>query len=157
MGSGPAPRRTAAVTAAAAALLAGALPGCSPGSPSATSGSPSATPGARVTTPPASVTPVTPVAPVAPVAPEQVCTELITLWAGRILDAGEGDDAVRLDYQSMGLSGGQNDILRAVVADARAEQRAKGPAAAHELTDREARRRCADHYRSGAPTGGPWQ
>ncbi|MFF3210402.1 hypothetical protein ACFYYB_07030 [Streptomyces sp. NPDC002886] len=132
MGSGPAPRR--ALAAATTALLAAAPLGCAGGDPAAA--------------PPATS---------APPAPQDVCTRLITHWAGVILDAGEGKDAVRLDYQSMGLSGGQNDILRAVLADARAERDARGPAAARELTAREAERRCADRYRSGAPTGGPWQ
>ncbi|MET9853629.1 hypothetical protein ABZY57_11855, partial [Streptomyces sp. NPDC006450] len=98
-----------------------------------------------------------PPATAAPPAPQELCTRLITHWAGVILDAGDGKDAVHLDYQSMGLSGGQNDILRAVLADARAERDARGPAAARELTAREAERRCAERYRSGAPTGGPWQ
>lgn len=88
--------------------------------------------------------------------PQDLCTSLITHWAGVVLDAGEGRDAVGLDYQAMGLSGGQNDILRAVLDEARAEQRDKGPAAARELTAREAVRRCAERYRSGTPTGGPW-
>lgn len=134
MGSGPAPRRAAA-TAATTASLAVTLLGCAAAGPSGA--------GAGAGTLPA------------PVAPEQVCTQLITHWAGRILDAGE-DDAVHLDYQSMGLSGGQNEILLAVLADARAEQRAKGPAAARELTAREAQQRCAERYRSGIPTDGPW-
>ncbi|WP_327252180.1 hypothetical protein [Streptomyces sp. NBC_01244] len=133
MGSGPAPRRALAA-AATTALLAAAPLGCAGGDP----GPPPATSSA-------------------PTAPQDVCTRLITHWAGVILDAGEGRDAVALDYQSMGLSGGQNDILRAVLADARAERDAKGPAAARELTAREAERRCADRYRSGTPTGGPWQ
>ncbi|MCP3756637.1 hypothetical protein [Streptomyces sp. TBY4] len=133
MGSGPAPRRALAA-AATTALLAAAPLGCAGDGPR----------------PPASATP-------APTAPQELCTRLITHWAGVILDAGEGEDAVRLDYQAMGLSGGQNDILRAVLADARAERDARGPAAARELTAREAERRCADRYRSGAPTGGPWQ
>ncbi|WP_407839688.1 hypothetical protein ACE1OC_30320 [Streptomyces sp. DSM 116496] len=133
MGSGPAPRRALAA-AATTALLAAAPLGCAGGDPEP---------------PPPSTS--------APPAPQDVCTRLITHWAGVILDAGEGEDAVRLDYQSMGLSGGQNDILRAVLADARAERDAKGPAAARELTAREAERRCADRYRSGAPTDGPWQ
>ncbi|MER5485215.1 hypothetical protein ABT024_18575 [Streptomyces sp. NPDC002812] len=133
MGSGPAPLRALAA-AATTALLAAAPLGCAGGDPG---------------TPPSSTS--------APPAPQDVCTRLITHWAGVILDAGEGEDAVRLDYQSMGLSGGQNDILHAVLADARAERDAKGPAAARELTAREAERRCADRYRSGAPTDGPWQ
>ncbi|WP_371615346.1 hypothetical protein [Streptomyces sp. NBC_00454] len=137
MGSGPAPWRAAA-TAATTALLAAALLGCAGPDPS----------GTRPATAPA------------PAAPEKLCTDLIVHWAGVILEAGENpgdDDAGHLDYQSMGLSGGQNDILLAVLADARAEQRAKGPTAARELTAREAQRRCAERYRSGTPTGGPWQ
>ncbi|MFJ7266009.1 hypothetical protein ACIQV3_04960 [Streptomyces sp. NPDC099050] len=133
MGSGPAPRRALAA-AATTALLAAAPLGCAGGDPA--------------TPPPATS---------APPAPQDICTRLITHWAGVILDAGEGRDAVALDYQSMGLSGGQNDILRAVLADARAERNTGGPAAARELTAREAERRCADRYRSGAPTDGPWQ
>ncbi|MFD5145480.1 hypothetical protein [Streptomyces sp. NPDC058401] len=133
MGSGPAPRRALAA-AATTALLAAAPLGCAGGGP--------ATPRPTASAPPA---------------PQDLCTRLITHWAGVVLDAGEGKDAVHLDYQAMGLSGGQNDILRAVLADARAERDAKGPAAAHELTAREAERRCADRYRSGAPTDGPWQ
>ncbi|MGW1775756.1 hypothetical protein [Streptomyces sp. NPDC002104] len=141
MGSGPAPRRALAA-AATTALLAAAPLGCAGGTPGTT---------ARPSAPPA------PRASPAPQAPQDVCTRLITHWAGVILDAGEGRDAVALDYQSMGLSGGQNDILRAVLADARTERDAKGPAAARELTAREAGRRCADRYRSGGPTDGPWQ
>ncbi|MFE4263872.1 hypothetical protein [Streptomyces sp. NPDC056883] len=137
MGSGPAPRRALAA-AATTALLAAAPLGCTGGDPETASAN---------TSPSASAAP----------APQDVCTRLITHWAGVVLDAGEGSDAVHLDYQSMGLSGGQNDILRAVLADARAERDAKGPAAARELTAREAERRCADRYRSGAPTDGPWQ
>ncbi|MGW6707632.1 hypothetical protein ACWGDE_22460 [Streptomyces sp. NPDC054956] len=138
MGSGPAPFRARAA-AATAALLAAAPLGCATGDPSA-----------RDT--PAGTTPAPDATP-----PQRLCTDLITHWAGVILDAGEGQDAVHLDYQAMGLSGGQNEILLAVLADARAAQRAKGPAAARELTAREAERRCADRYRSGVPTGGPWQ
>ncbi|MGT2527839.1 hypothetical protein ACU4GG_12255 [Streptomyces nojiriensis] len=88
--------------------------------------------------------------------PQDLCTALITHWAGVILDADQGRDTVGLDYQAMGLSGGQNEILRAVLDGARAQQRANGPAAAGEFTDREAARRCADRYRTGTPTGGPW-
>lgn len=134
MGSGPAPRRILAA-GATAALLAAAPLGCTHGPPA-----PRPTPAAPRPTP-----------------PQQLCTDLIIHWAGRILDGGENGDAGRLDYQSMGLSGGQNEILLAVLADARAEQRAKGPAAARELIAREAERRCAERYRSGAPTDGPWQ
>ncbi|MFE2289461.1 hypothetical protein ACFXDJ_35480 [Streptomyces sp. NPDC059443] len=149
MGSGPAPRRAAATarTTATAALLAAALLGC------ADTGA--ATPGPSTAGPPSGTQPGAP----EPTPPEGLCTALITHWAGVVLDADAdpGADTGHLDYQSMGLSGGQNEILLAVLADARAEQRAKGPAAARELTAREARRRCAERYRSGTPSGGPWR
>ncbi|MER5727982.1 hypothetical protein ABT084_06415 [Streptomyces sp. NPDC002138] len=162
MGSGPAPRR--ALGACAATLLAATLTGCSGPAPDAASGTP----------PPAAT------AAPRPTPPEDLCAALITHWAGVVLDAesatpaaaptgttgGDGStgdrDPVGLDYQAMGLSGGQNEILRAVLADARAERRAQGPgpdgpAAARRLAAREARSRCAARYRSGTPTGGPWQ
>ncbi|MFJ8014609.1 hypothetical protein [Streptomyces sp. NPDC096339] len=129
MGSGPAPRR-ATTACAATALLAAALLSCGPKT--------SASPAPHTTS------------------PQELCTTLVTHWAGVILDADHGQDAVGLDYQAMGLSGGQNEILRTVLDGARAEQRAKGPAAAREFTAREAARRCADRYRTGTPTGGPW-
>ncbi|MFD7261772.1 hypothetical protein [Streptomyces sp. NPDC059874] len=134
MGSGPAPRR-ATTACAATALLGAALLGCAPNTPASDT--------------PASPAPHT-------TSPQDLCTALITHWAGVILDAGEDRDAIGLDYQAMGLSGGQNEILRAVLDEARAEQRTKGPTAARELTAREAARRCAERYRSGTPTGGPW-
>lgn len=146
MGSGPAPRRASAA-AAATVLLGAALLGCGSG-PRGDSASAGSSAGAA--------SPGTSPAP-EPTAPQRLCADLVAHWAGVILDAGDGPDAVRLDYQSMGLSGGQNDILLAVLDAARAERRDKGPAAARELTAREAERRCAERYRSGTPSGGPWQ
>lgn len=156
MGTGPAPRsartagtatptprnaRTAgaaAVTAAlTAALIAALTLGCSPGTTQAPAPGP-ATPAPRTTS------------------PEDLCTRLITHWSGILLDAKPGEDPVGRDYQAMGLSGGQYDILRAVVAAARTEEQARGRDAGRELVDREARRRCAERYRYGTPTGGPW-
>lgn len=61
------------------------------------------------------------------------------------------------DYQSMGLSNGQYDILRTVLDAARAEKKRQGAAAADHLIDRQARRGCVDWYRSGGPGEGPWQ
>ncbi|MCB5183366.1 hypothetical protein [Streptomyces antimicrobicus] len=101
--------------------------------------------------PGATATPATP-APHS-TSPQELCTSLITHWTAVIL---AGDPQAGLDYQAMGLSGGQNEILRDIVAAARAEQRTGGPDAARALTAREAERRCADRYRSGTPTGGPW-
>ncbi|MGW6688899.1 hypothetical protein [Streptomyces sp. NPDC054961] len=165
MGSAPAPRRASAA-AVTTALLTAALLGCGsgPGTGSgaaSAAGQPSA---ARAGSPPGdpsgssdgTARPGAAPAP-EPTPPQRLCSDLITHWAGVILDAGDGPDAVHLDYQSMGLSGGQNEILLAVLAAARAEGRAAGPAAARELTAREAGRLCAERYRSGVPTGGPWQ
>ncbi|MET9481279.1 hypothetical protein [Streptomyces sp. NPDC006638] len=87
-------------------------------------------------------------------APEDLCARLVTHWARVVLDGGAQAD---LDYQAMGLSGGQNDILRGVVDAARAAEKAHGPAAAGRLVAARAERRCADRYRDGGPTGGPWQ
>ncbi|MFD3544942.1 hypothetical protein ACFWUW_04860 [Streptomyces sp. NPDC058655] len=146
MGTGPAP--ASARTAAAAAALAAALAaGCSGGgAPAAPAGS--AAPGA-------------PTAPRAPAprttSPQELCARLIGHWSGVLLDAGEGRDSVGLDYQAMGLSGAQNDILRAVVSAARAEERTAGRAAGRALAAREAELRCAERHRSGPATDGPWQ
>lgn len=86
--------------------------------------------------------------------PRELCTRLVTQWAHRLLaDGGSGYG----DYQSMGLSNGQYEILRTVLDAARAEQRSNGPDAARELTDRLAERSCTERYRGGVPTGGPWQ
>ncbi|MGI5449206.1 hypothetical protein ACQEVM_26235 [Streptomyces sp. CA-243310] len=133
MGSGPAPPRAAAAWATTA-LLAAALLGCGGGSgPSADAPTPAATP------------------------PQRLCADLITAWAGVLLDAGDGRDAVGLDYQAMGLSGDQYEILRAVLDGARAVRRDEGAPAGRAFGAREAERRCAERHRSGTPTDGPWR
>lgn len=86
--------------------------------------------------------------------PKELCERLISHWARVVLDGGK---QANLDYQAMGLSGGQNQILLDVVAAARAEQKRLGTDAARKLIDRQATVRCAERYRSGTPTGGPWQ
>ncbi|HZX37037.1 MAG TPA: hypothetical protein VFF37_01640 [Streptomyces sp.] len=86
--------------------------------------------------------------------PRELCERLISHWARVVLDGGE---QAGLDYQAMGLSGGQNEILLAVTAAARAEQKRQGAAAARKLIDTQAAARCAERHRSGSPTGGPWQ
>jgi hypothetical protein len=60
------------------------------------------------------------------------------------------------DYQSMGLSNRQYDILRAVVAAARAVRADQGADAAAEFIDRRSRTECAARYRDGGPAKGPW-
>ncbi|MCX5075980.1 hypothetical protein OHA84_10730 [Streptomyces sp. NBC_00513] len=133
MGSGPAPSRVTAAWATTT-LLAAVLLGCGGGvGPSADAPTPAGTP------------------------PQRLCADLITHWAGVTLDAADGTDAVGLDYQAMGLSGDQYEILRAVLDGARAVRRDEGAPAARAFGAREAERRCAERYRSGAPTDGPWR
>ncbi|MFJ7042584.1 hypothetical protein ACIQVC_04195 [Streptomyces sp. NPDC101112] len=83
--------------------------------------------------------------------PERLCARIVSHWSREALD-GDGYG----DYQSMGMSNGQYDILREVVDAARAEQERAGRKAAERLVDEEARTRCAKLYRNGNPTGGPW-
>ncbi|MGW4545753.1 hypothetical protein ACWEN4_05140 [Streptomyces violaceorubidus] len=74
-------------------------------------------------------------------------------WAREMLDGGEPYG----DYQSMGLSNRQYDVLREVVDAARARERDQGAPATKELIDRHVRRTCAGRYRDGGPSVGPWQ
>ncbi|MEU2058720.1 hypothetical protein [Streptomyces sp. NPDC013455] len=83
--------------------------------------------------------------------PAELCTRLVVSWSREVLD---GDTYG--DYQSMGLSGGQYEILRAVVTAARVAERRQGEAAARKLIDRQARRACAERYRDGTPGERPW-
>ncbi|WP_371581013.1 hypothetical protein [Streptomyces sp. NBC_01314] len=84
--------------------------------------------------------------------PEELCAKLVAHWSRQTVD---GDTYG--DYQSMGLSNGQYDILRKVVDAARAEKKRAGSAAAERLIDRRARADCREWYRSGGPGEGPWQ
>ncbi|MFG2948562.1 hypothetical protein [Streptomyces adustus] len=85
-------------------------------------------------------------------APEELCTRLVAHWARQVLDT-----PTYGDHQSMGLSNGQYEILRAVVAAARAERKRQGSSAAVELIDRQTRSACVDRYRSGEPGKDPWR
>lgn len=82
---------------------------------------------------------------------EELCAQLVSHWSREVLDG-----RAYGDYQSMGLSGGQYDILREVVGAARAAKR-QGHADVGELIDREARGKCAVRYRDGGPDEGPWR
>ncbi|MGR6969803.1 hypothetical protein ACU639_09350 [Streptomyces cynarae] len=82
---------------------------------------------------------------------EELCTRIVAYWSRKVLDAHTYGD-----YQSMGLSNGQYEILRTVVDAARAEKRLQGPDAADTLIDRQAREGCAAWYRTGGPSKGPW-
>lgn len=80
-----------------------------------------------------------------------LCTRIVAYWSRRAL----GDDTYG-DYQSMGLSHGQYQILRDVVDAARVTLRHQGSAEAYELIDRQSRRACTERYRHGPPSEGPW-
>lgn len=87
-----------------------------------------------------------------PTSDAELCARIVAHWSRKVLDNGTYGD-----YQSMGLSDGQYEILRHVVDAARAAERRQGTAAADELIDRQARRDCTGRYRHGTPSGGPWQ
>ncbi|MEV6615269.1 hypothetical protein AB0N31_15685 [Streptomyces sp. NPDC051051] len=84
--------------------------------------------------------------------PEVLCARIVAHWSREVLDGGGYGD-----YQSMGLSGGQYEILRSVVDAARAAKEREGARAADELIGRQAREDCVARYRSGTPDGGPWR
>ncbi|MFJ3042411.1 hypothetical protein [Streptomyces tendae] len=88
-----------------------------------------------------------------PLSGAELCVSAVGYWAREMLDGGEPYG----DYQSMGLSNRQYDILREVVDEARAAKRDQGARAAGELIDRRVRPACAAGYRDGGPSRGPWQ
>ena len=86
-----------------------------------------------------------------PTSDVDLCGGIVRHWSRELLDGrGYGD------YQSMGMSGGQYDILREVVDAARAA-RAQGGRDVDTLIKRQAREGCAAWYRSGGPGEGPWR
>jgi hypothetical protein len=80
-----------------------------------------------------------------------LCTKVVAHWSRKVLDSHTYGD-----YQTMGLSNGQYDILRKVVDEARAVRKAQGAEAADELIGRRSREGCRDWYRTGGPSNGPW-
>ncbi|WP_190078713.1 hypothetical protein [Streptomyces daghestanicus] len=119
-----------------AALLAGVLAaGCGPTGP-----------------PPAPASPSAP-SPSASLSPGDLCTRVVAPWVRELLAGGDTYG----DYQSMGLSNRQYDVLREVVDAARAVRDERGDDAAVRSADRLARERCAARYRDGGPSEGPWQ
>jgi hypothetical protein len=84
--------------------------------------------------------------------PQDLCARIVGHWSREVLN----DDTYG-DYQSMGLSNGQYEILREVVDAARAEKRRDGARAADALIERRVEAECAELYRTGTPTKGPWQ
>jgi hypothetical protein len=121
-----------------ALLTGGLLAGC--GTPGAQDAA-TAAPGSASNSPSPGTTP-----------PEALCARIVAYWSREVLDG-----TTYGDYQSMGLSNGQYEILRDVVDTARAQKEKAGRRSAEELIDRETRTACAELYRGGAPTKGPWQ
>ncbi|MGW7257860.1 hypothetical protein [Streptomyces sp. NPDC054834] len=83
--------------------------------------------------------------------PEELCTRVVAYWSRRQLKQDTYGD-----YQSMGLSDGQYDILRDVVDAARAELEHGDADTADRIVDRKARQGCDNWYRTGGPSKGPW-
>lgn len=81
-----------------------------------------------------------------PAPPHELCRELVVYRAGEALD-GDSD----ADHRQQGLSDGQKTILIEVVAEAKAERKRHGEAAARRLIEREAKRRCAALGKDGGP------
>ncbi|MFI2639588.1 hypothetical protein [Streptomyces sp. NPDC018610] len=84
--------------------------------------------------------------------PAELCARVVAHWSRKVLDQDTYGD-----YQSMGLSNGQYEILRRAVAAARPVRRHQGLKAAQDVIDRQVRAGCADRYRDGVPGEGPWQ
>ncbi|WP_217170432.1 hypothetical protein [Streptomyces sp. AC512_CC834] len=88
-----------------------------------------------------------------PMSRAESCESAVGYWAREMLDGHEPYG----DYQSMGLSNRQYDVLREVLATARATRRDQGVRPARELMTRRIRQACAEAYRDGGPSDGPWQ
>ncbi|MFF8730732.1 hypothetical protein ACF073_30275 [Streptomyces sp. NPDC015171] len=86
-----------------------------------------------------------------PASEADLCTLLVVHWAREALDGGTYGD-----YQSMGLSHGQYQILRDAVDAGRVVRRRQGAVAADGLMKRRIRGACVDRYRHGTPSEGPW-
>ncbi|WP_318218135.1 hypothetical protein [Streptomyces sp. SCL15-6] len=87
-----------------------------------------------------------------PASGAELCVRVVAHWSREVLNGGTYGD-----YQSMGLSNRQYDILREVVDAARPVRREQGDRAADELIDRRTRARCAEHYGDGGAGKGPWR
>ncbi|MEV5436301.1 hypothetical protein AB0K80_09750 [Streptomyces sp. NPDC052682] len=128
------PRAALGPVLLASLLLAAPATGCGPPDTARTPATAPAAPAPRTTS------------------PADLCARVVAYWSRRTLDSGTYGD-----YQSMGLSNRQYEILREVVEAARAERERQGPQAADALVGREARERCAGRHRDGGPGKGPWQ
>ncbi|MEU6099661.1 hypothetical protein [Streptomyces flaveolus] len=87
-----------------------------------------------------------------PVSDAELCVRVVAHWSREVLAGGTYGD-----YQSMGLSNRQYDIVREIVDAARPVRREQGDRAADELIDRRTRARCAERYGDGGASKGPWR
>ncbi|MFC0494191.1 hypothetical protein ACFFKE_04310 [Streptomyces mutabilis] len=85
--------------------------------------------------------------------PEELRTTAVRHWARELLDSATPCG----DYQSISLCNRQYDITREVVNAARTAERDRGTRGAETVIGRQPRARCADPYRGGGPTQGPWR
>lgn len=81
-----------------------------------------------------------------------MCARIVAHWAREVLDG-----TAYGDYQSMGLSNGQYDILRDAVDAAHLVRERRGTAAAHDVIDRHVREACAERHHAGGPDEGAWR
>ncbi|WP_424214311.1 hypothetical protein ACN20G_20815 [Streptomyces sp. BI20] len=100
--------------------------------------------------------------------PDSLCVLLLAHWGQRALAAESGTadlDPGALDYQSMGLSGDQYEILRAALAEARTRlPEPGGREAADRVMTARINEGCRLRYSprepsvgpAPVPTGGPW-
>ncbi|MGY0066688.1 hypothetical protein ACWZEH_07620 [Streptomyces sp. QTS137] len=109
-------------------------------------------PSGRAGTPAPSLSSASPASSPSATAPEDVCVRIVTHWAREALDG-----TAYGDYQSMGLSNGQYDILRDAVDAARPTRERQGASAAHDVIGRHVREACAERYRTGGPDEGAWR
>ncbi|MGA4842604.1 hypothetical protein [Streptomyces sp. G45] len=85
--------------------------------------------------------------------PGDLCASVVLAWARDVYD---GRRDVYGDYQHMGLSYGQYEILRGALSAGRAERKRHGAAAGRTVMTRQVREKCRARYRGGSPTGNPW-
>ncbi|MFI2409514.1 hypothetical protein [Streptomyces sp. NPDC018947] len=140
-------RHTLSLALLTAALASGCGNPVAGGARSAATGHGTGTPSAAAPGPPPSSSSTQP-----PVSPAELCVRVVSHWAREVLAGGTYGD-----YQSMGLSNRQYDVLREAVDAARPVRREQGDRAAGQVIDRITRDRCAGHHRGGGPGQGPWR
>lgn len=74
--------------------------------------------------------------------PVDLCTSLVGYW---VKEALRGSKWAGIDWEQKGLSNERFEIHDNILAEARAEQKKKGTAAAEKLTDRRVHEECVQH------------